>query len=330
MIITNKKTSPFALRAPSKRTGSILFFLPLSCFAILDYDRAILQTQKNNWPAAQELLTNVVIENPDQVDTLYDLGVAAYKNNNFDTALTYFNKAANHPRANAALQQQAHFNAGNTHVQLKQLQQAIDAYDKVLALKPDHEQALHNKEVVKKMMEEPNKDQQQNKDDQDKQEQKENDEKQKQDQNTKDNQDNKEQNQKQNKQEQKNENQNSEEQDKNKQNQQQQNQNSQESEKQRSDQSNKDGDKQDSADANQPSPKSSGGQEAKADKQQEETGAGSQPAQVQNKNQPEQKLSAGLARVLEDREKKDAQLNKKMTKALVANQGGGKHDYNCW
>lgn len=314
------------------------FFITFSCYAILDYDRAIIHAQKDNWPAAQELLTKTIIDKPDRVDMLYDLGVAAYKNKNFESALNYFNKAAQHKDANAQLQEQAHFNAGNAHVQLKQLQQAIDAYDQVLALEPDHQQALHNKEVVKKMMEqqkqEQNKDQKDNKEDnkQDKQEQ---------NQDSSDDQkpkDNEQQNQDSKNQDEKNQTQQQKNQDKNK---------DSADAKAMADKQNAEPDK---ADENQPKPQEKKSQDTRdqgADKQESQNGASSKPEQKSGDGEtskggvhPEQakrdegadkqKLSAGLARVLEDREKKDAQLNKQLTKALVANQGGGKHDYNCW
>lgn len=345
-----------------KKTFLLLIFTN-SCLAIFDYDRAIMQSQKNNWPQAEQLLTQVIIENPDKPDALYDLGVVAYKNNNFDTALNYFNKAASHPMANSMLQQQAHFNAGNAHVQLKQLQEAIDAYDNVLALKPDHKEALHNKEMVKKMMEE-NK-QEQKKDNQNKNEeqndqtpdnkedssddQKEQDSQNKQNQDKKSTDDNqpspkgsggqesmadKQQNKKQN---QDNKNQNKDLHSNQDQDKKEKKSSSEYDQKdQKPDQSN--ADKSNESEPEQQ--KKSGEQE---NQQSAEKKKGTQdPVQSADANQSlsigsssqkpltDKKLSAGLARALEEREKKDAQLNKKMTKALVANQGGGKNDYNCW
>lgn len=322
------------------------FFITFSCYAILDYDRAIIHAQKDNWPAAQELLTKTIIDKPDRVDMLYDLGVAAYKNKNFESALNYFNKAAQHKDANAQLQEQAHFNAGNAHVQLKQLQQAIDAYDRVLALEPDHQQALHNKEVVKKMIEqqkqEQNKDQKDNKED-NKQDKQDSSDDQKPKDNEQQNQDSKNQDEKNQTQQQKN-------QDKNKDQDQNQDQQQQSSADKQSDAKNQKNDESDKTDENrqkQQEKKSQAKRDEEADKQESQNGGSSKPEQKSGDGEtskggvhPEQakrdegadkqKLSAGLARVLEDREKKDAQLNKQLTKALVANQGGGKHDYNCW
>lgn len=343
-------TNPLSRRTGQSHTTNLMLlfsfiFLTFNCaHALFDYERAIIQTQKNNWPAAQELLTNVIVENPERPDVLYDFGVTSYKNNNFDTALSYFNKAANHMHANSELQQQAHFNAGNTHVQLKQLHEAIDAYDRVLALKPDHKQALHNKEMVKKMLEQQKQEQQdkdQNKDEQQKD----------QDNQDKQNEDNNKE-QKRNKDDQNQEDQQSDEDksmaDRDKQQKNQQDSKNQDQQNKKDEEKKKD---QKSSDAKDKEDKNSDQSNAdKSEEQKDESGieqkkqSGSQQdkelqkpkqrdgvAQADQKpGQPEQKLSAGLARVLEDREKKDAQLNKKMTKALVANQGGSKNDYNCW
>lgn len=302
--------------------------------AILDYDRAIIQSQKNNWPATQDLLTKLVVEQPNRADALYDLGVASYKNNSFDAALAYFNKVAQRNDASLQLQQQAHFNAGNAHVQLKQLQEAIDAYDRVLAQNPDHAPALHNKEVVKKMLEQQSAD---DKSQEDKDEK--NNEQNKDEDNNKDekqNKDNKNQDQK-------NKDQKSDQSNANKPNEKKDSDKSDQKDKGSNQPDQSAGDNQQpSKDSESHEPKAnkndndgqskqSAGAKAQADKQNENKKSnGANPEQAKRSEGAEQKLSAGLARVLEDREKKDAQLNKKMTKALVANQGGGKNDYNCW
>lgn len=325
---------------------NILFFLLLlisNSYAILEYDRAILETQKNNWPQAEQMLTQVIIENPEQPEALYDLGVASYKNNNFENALNYFNKAATHPKAKTTLKEQAYFNAGNAHVQLKQLQQAINAYDSVLALKSDHQQALHNKEMVKKMMEQNNKDQ--NNENQDKKD------KDTQNEENKDSSDNESDQDKQNKQKNSVDQNKDNSSDQNQQNAQNKNDQDkpQHQDQQKKDQQQDNKDKKPSEQPNSEQQNESGSEQKKSGNNDEQKKSSAQKSQPQETGEPadaksarsegsedasrrmaNKQLSAGLARVLEDREKKDAELNKKMTKALVANQGGGKNDYNCW
>ena len=135
-----------------------------SCIhAFLNYDRAIWHGQKNNWAQSSDLLKRELIEQPDNPELLYDLGVSSYKNGDHEHALSYFSKAAQSSKASQQLQEQALFNAGNTHVALKQLQEALESFEQVVARNPNNTKAAHNKEIVKKMLEE-QKQQQQNQD----------------------------------------------------------------------------------------------------------------------------------------------------------------------
>ncbi len=287
----------------------ILLFLSLAIsplHAIFEYDRAIMQGNKGNWQQSKELLKKVVVDEPDRPDILYDMGVASFKSGDADKALAYFTQAAQRSDT-AALQEQAFFNAGNAHVKLNQLRQAIDAYDKVLALNPSHERAKHNKEVVKKMLEQ----QKQEQEDKEKKEQEQKDKQDQQDQKDQKGND-KQQNEQENNQEKQQENQKQEQQDQKQPEQQQQEKKSER--EQQEQQKNQEEKKQQEAEQKQDS---SGAQQPS-------------PAQGQEKSESEKKLSPQLARILEDREKKDAQLNKKMIKAMVHNQGESSHDYNCW
>jgi Ca-activated chloride channel family protein len=283
-----------------------LLIIPWHSLAIFDYDRAIIESQKGNWPQATARLKKALADQPDRADILYDSGISAYKNAEFDKALAYFTKAGDTSVAPQELREQAYFNAGNSQVQLKQLQEAIDSYDKVLALNPNHEKAKHNKEVVKKMLEQEKKEQEQKDKEKEKKEEEENkenqqdsaDDKSKADKQNDQNQKDSEQKQDQEKKDQ----QQKQKQDKENQQQQKENAQQQEQQKQEKQSAQSKAEKQESADA-----------KAMADKQ----GA--------------QKLSAALEHALKEREKKDAQLNKKMIKAMAAgSQTGSKNGNNCW
>lgn len=295
-----------------------------SCYAVFEYDRAIMSAQKNDFKKSQELLTNIIIDQPEKADALYDLAVSAYKSNEFQSALSYFNKAAGIQNASASLIEQADFNAGNAHVQLKQLHEAIAAYDRVLEKNPQHEKALHNKEVVKKMLEQEKQNQdQKNKDKNEQNEQQDNKDEQNKDQ--KDNQNkqdqNKEDEQKNQPNKQEQDNKNSDQNDEQKKQEQEKNQNQQ---NQKLDKKENRSEQQQKQDKNKP--------EEKETDAAQQTNAGNQDQHKESadaKAKADKQLPAGLARLLNEREKKDAQLNKQMTKALVANQGG-RNDYNCW
>lgn len=131
----------------------------------LAYDNAAYAAQKGEWKNAHERLNNILINAPDRADVLYDVGVAAYNLGNFPQAAAYCARSAECTDDND-LRSRAYFNAGNASVAHKELEAALDYYEKVLALAPTHEYARHNRDRVKQMLEEQKKEeQQQQKDD---------------------------------------------------------------------------------------------------------------------------------------------------------------------
>lgn len=302
---------------------SIFFYLVLlwmnNSFGWFNYDRAIIHGQNDKWIESKELLKNELIKKPENAGLLYDAGVSSYKSGEYDKALSYFNKTAQHTNSSKSLQEQAYFNTGNTHVQLKQLQEAIDAYDQALALNPENERAAHNKEVVKKMLEQQKQQEQKQdkKDQQDKNKEKENKENQQQDQNQEQQKDKKEEEQKQQQPSQDQEKQEKESQ-QNKSQEQQQEQKSSEEKKQQQSKQQQEQEKKEA-------------QEKQQQESQKNDGSAANAEQKQQKENDEQKLSPALARVLENQEKKDAQLNKQMMKAMAGAQAGGSgHDEHYW
>ena len=78
---------------------------------------------------------------------------ANYRTGNFENAVT-----------NLSLLEdiESHYNRGNSLAKLNRFPEAIEAYNQVLALAPDHEDALFNKELLEQVMEEQEQEQQQN------------------------------------------------------------------------------------------------------------------------------------------------------------------------
>ncbi len=292
-----------------------IIFYSLNLYAFFDYDRAVHAGQRNDWAQSTHLLKQALVEQADRPDLLYDLGVSSFKNKEFEQALSYFNQASQ-KSADIQLQEQAYFNAGNTHVQLKQLQEAITAYDNVLRINPANKQAAHNKEVVKKMLE------------QQKQSEKEN-----QDQNKDDKEDNKQD--KNQPDQQKNEDDNKQQTNnndaQNKQNNDNQNQKEQHPDNasdmtQKPEQSQqKNNQKEQANDTSAAKQEAQKDQSASATQQQAQSSADNK----QENDQLAQKVSPQLMRILEQQEKKDAQLNKQVMKAM-AGQGGDQDGRNNW
>ncbi len=131
----------------------VIFFLSGSLHASwFAHDRAAQALQQNNLSQAKTVLQELLLHDPYNATVLYDAGIVSYKTNEFQPAAAYFKKAAQ-SAVDKQLQEQAYFNLGNTQVDLKELEQAIKSYEKVLELNPENERAKHNLEKVKEMLE---------------------------------------------------------------------------------------------------------------------------------------------------------------------------------
>lgn len=162
----------------------VLFFIFLCVSQVIypfSYDSAIYKAQKGNWQDAHIALNNIVTHNPDRADAVYDAGVAAYNLGNRCQAATCFARAAE-CSSDKNIAFCAHFNAGNVYVDEKKLEQALEAYDKALTIEPDNEYARHNRDRVAHMLQE-----------QDKQKENQQDQQKKADEQNQDKQDNKDQ-----------------------------------------------------------------------------------------------------------------------------------------
>ncbi len=78
----------------------------------------------------------------------YRKGVAQYKAGNYEDAVQYF-ETAQRPE----IQSEAHYNLGNAQLMSGQIEQAIEAYENLLKDSPDHEDARHNLEIARKLLE---------------------------------------------------------------------------------------------------------------------------------------------------------------------------------
>ena len=154
-----------------------------------NYSKASDAIAKGDYVHAQDLMRTLLVDEPTRPDLLYDLGVTSFKNKEYEQAGAYFNSAAAAEACPPQLAEQALFNLGNSCVELKQLNDAIIHYQKVLELNEKNEYARHNLEVVKKMLDDQEQ-QKQNQDDQKDQDQNKDDKK-----DQKDQQKNKDQNQ---------------------------------------------------------------------------------------------------------------------------------------
>ncbi|MET0055446.1 MAG: tetratricopeptide repeat protein, partial [Candidatus Thiodiazotropha sp. 6PLUC10] len=74
----------------------------------------------------------------------YRRGVAHYRTGDYESAIKDFKLAE---RDEVKLD--ARYNQGNSHYRLEEYEQAVDAYESVLELDPEHEDARHNLALAK-------------------------------------------------------------------------------------------------------------------------------------------------------------------------------------
>jgi Ca-activated chloride channel family protein len=138
--------------------------------------------KQGDYKKAKSQYEEAVAQHPEVGPLQYDLGAAAYKAGDYDTALPAFQKALGSD--DVGVQQQAYYNMGNTQYRIgqkaekaapqeaiKTWQEAVQSYDAALKLKPDDADAKYNRDYVEKKLEQlqkqnPQKQQEQQKKDQ--------------------------------------------------------------------------------------------------------------------------------------------------------------------
>ena len=97
---------------------------------------------------AVEALTELSLQQPDNMDVFQRLGAARYRAGDWDGAARAYDQAARLGSDPDAL-----VNAGNAHYRAGRLEQALDKYDDALALQDNHMGARHNRDVVQQEIE---------------------------------------------------------------------------------------------------------------------------------------------------------------------------------
>lgn len=210
--------------------------IPYAANAFFDTWRAAQAYKNNNIECAEVLYNNLVVNNPDHYESLYNLGKIAYKKKQFETAQAYFEKTLQQ-EIPQQLKEQTFFDLGNTHVNVKQWHDALKNFEEVLKINADHEHAKKMVEQIKKILAEEQKQEEQQKEQNknQKQDQKQ-DQDQKEDQQEDENQDQKDDNNDQDSQQENNNSENKNKQDNDQNNQPNKNQNQQQQDKQKQNQ----------------------------------------------------------------------------------------------
>lgn len=168
---------------------------PSHAFININKLKANNDLKKSKFSKAKENYIKELAKNPKDSRLNYHLGVCMYKENNFDQAQNFFNQSiSNNPKENF-LKQKSFYNLGNTLFKKQEYKNAIFNYEQALKIDPEDKKAEFNLKLAKKLLEEENKEKENNEDKDQNNENKDQDKK-KQDQKDKQDQKNKEEQEK--------------------------------------------------------------------------------------------------------------------------------------
>lgn len=113
--------------------------------------------QKADYVNAARYCENLLLTAPYELKNLINMGNILYKQGKYLQASNYFEQAAhqatNHDNIDINQRLEIWFNLGSAHAQQEKWQAALDAYMEVVKIKSDHERALKNIEIIKKLLE---------------------------------------------------------------------------------------------------------------------------------------------------------------------------------
>lgn len=200
-MVSGRKSERFLLLPFIKTAGrrmrkelkpkTVVLFLVLS---LAGFDPARASKGEEAWangdfPVASEFYNQALKKNPDDPRLQYNAGTAAYKNNLYEDAITFFQQALQ--SEDLGLQEQTYYNLGNALFKRgeellpqdpgqteKLWQQSLDAYAGSLKLRQQGVDAQENRDMVSKRLEELKKQQEQQAKQQQEKQQETNDQKQ--------------------------------------------------------------------------------------------------------------------------------------------------------
>lgn len=109
--------------------------------------------QKKDFTTAENYYQSQVQNNYQDSTALYNLGVAAYQNKNYIEARKCFEKVGATEALTTKKRAEAYFNAGNSSVQLNELEKALEQYKTALKFDPNDQRIKDNYEKLRKILE---------------------------------------------------------------------------------------------------------------------------------------------------------------------------------
>ena len=138
-----KYSETFVLK---KQVAVLLCIICISSISYSQSWRENLETARNqyaikNYPAAYKTYQQVAKQLPTNIQLDAEIGQAAYKAGDYTTSSKYFSKQKNAARTKKA---RLNHNLGNTYLQQKNYQKAIEAYKNSLRTNPSDEKTRYN------------------------------------------------------------------------------------------------------------------------------------------------------------------------------------------
>lgn len=108
--------------------------------------------QNGNFQEAEQKYADAQVDSPDSPEANYDAGLACYRLEKYDEAISAFQRAAS--AASQALEAKCHYNIGNCLFRQGKLKESLESYKRANELDRDDEDAKANIEYVTRLMKE--------------------------------------------------------------------------------------------------------------------------------------------------------------------------------
>ena len=108
--------------------------------------------QLGEWDKAEKLFIDAQLDRPDMPELYYNIGSAAYKKGDYESAMANFTKAMD--TEDPVLKEKATFNRGNTQYRRGNLKEAVKSFEQIPETSPLFSKATENIEFIKQKIEE--------------------------------------------------------------------------------------------------------------------------------------------------------------------------------
>jgi len=149
------------LKLPRKKPKIILLFLTLNLMNSSPVKANLFNPKlwagdfalsSNNYKKARANYEGVLVEEPRNPRLNYNMGISNYRQGFYQEALLNFGRSAENS-SSKKLKQKAFYNLGNTYFKLEDYPNAISAYEQALKIDSNDEDARHNLELARRMLE---------------------------------------------------------------------------------------------------------------------------------------------------------------------------------